>query len=103
MTQSLIFDMDGTLFQTDKILALSLEDTFNQLRLQNKWNDATPIDHYREIMGVPLPKVWSTLLPNHSEEVREEANAYFLERLVKNIKDGQGALYPHVEEVFNIG
>lgn len=100
MTQSLIFDMDGTLFQTNKILELSLEDTFNQLRLQNKWNDATPIDHYREIMGVPLPKVWASLLPNHSEEVREEANTYFLYRLINNIKTGQGALYPHVEEVF---
>ncbi|SFG57620.1 Phosphoglycolate phosphatase, HAD superfamily [Halobacillus alkaliphilus] len=100
MTQSLIFDMDGTLFQTDKILELSLEDTFDQLRLQNEWNDATPIDQYREIMGVPLPKVWAALLPNHSEEVREEANAYFLERLIDNIKAGQGALYPHVKEVF---
>ncbi|MCA1010451.1 HAD hydrolase-like protein [Halobacillus halophilus] len=100
MTQSVIFDMDGTLFQTDRILELSLEDTFNQLRLQNKWNDATPIVQYREIMGVPLPKVWAALLPNHSEEVREEANDYFLECLVKNIKAGQGALYPHVEEVF---
>ena len=27
MLQSLIFDMDGTLFQTDKILELSLDDT----------------------------------------------------------------------------
>ncbi|MGP4074583.1 HAD hydrolase-like protein [Halobacillus sp. K22] len=100
MTQSLIFDMDGTLFQTDKILELSLEDTFDQLRSQNKWNDVTPIDQYREIMGVPLPEVWAALLPNHSKEVREEANAYFLERLIDNIKAGKGALYPHVEEVF---
>ena len=27
MLQALIFDMDGTLFQTDKILELSLDDT----------------------------------------------------------------------------
>ena len=30
MLQALIFDMDGTLFQTDKILELSLDDTFDQ-------------------------------------------------------------------------
>ncbi|AOM05941.1 MTA/SAH nucleosidase / phosphatase [Bacillus cereus AH676] len=32
MLQALIFDMDGTLFQTDKILELSLDDTFDHLR-----------------------------------------------------------------------
>lgn len=51
MLQSLIFDMDGTLFQTEKILELSLDDTFNHLRSLNLWDTVTPIDKYREIMG----------------------------------------------------
>lgn len=101
MLQSLIFDMDGTLFQTDKILELSLDDTFNHLRSLHIWDTVTPIDKYREIMGVPLPKVWEALLPNHSNEVREQSDAYFLERLVENIRSGKGALYPHVKEVFS--
>lgn len=101
MSQSLIFDMDGTLFQTDKILELSLEDAFNHLRSLNKWDTVTPIDKYREIMGVPLPKVWETLLPNHSIEVREQTDAYFLERLIGNISSGKGALYPNVKDVFS--
>ena len=101
MSQSLIFDMDGTLFQTDKILELSLEDTFNHLRSLDKWDTVTPIDKYREIMGVPLPTVWDTLLPNHSIEEREQTDAYFLERLIENIRSGKGALYPNVKEVFS--
>lgn len=101
MLQSLIFDMDGTLFQTEKILELSLDDTFNHLRSLNLWDTVTPIDQYREIMGVPLPKVWEALLPNHSNKVREQTDAYFLERLVENIKSGKGALYPNVKEVFS--
>ncbi|MEO4052622.1 NIF family HAD-type phosphatase [Solibacillus sp. CAU 1738] len=100
MIQSIIFDMDGTLFQTDKILELALDDTFNYLRSLKKWDTITPIDQYRGIMGVPLPKVWEVLLPNHSQEEREQTDAYFLARLVENIKSGKGALYPHVEEVF---
>lgn len=100
MLQSIIFDMDGTLFQTDKILELSLEDTFNHLRSLDKWDSVTPIDKYREIMGVPLPKVWEALLPDHSNEVREQTDAYFLERLIENIRSGEGALYPNVKEVF---
>ncbi|WP_026264126.1 HAD hydrolase-like protein [Paenibacillus terrigena] len=101
MSQSLIFDMDGTLFQTDKILEISLEDAFNHLRDLNEWDSVTPIDKYLEIMGVPLPKVWETLLPNHSNEVREQTDAYFLERLIENIRSGKGALYPNVLEIFN--
>ncbi len=66
LAQSIIFDMDGTLFQTDEILELSLDEAFSRLRSLNKWDKETPIDKYREIMGVPLPKVWETLLPNHS-------------------------------------
>ncbi|EEL05799.1 MTA/SAH nucleosidase / phosphatase [Bacillus cereus BDRD-ST196] len=101
MLQALIFDMDGTLFQTDKILELSLDDTFDHLRSLQLWNTITPIDKYREIMGVPLPKVWEALLPNHSNEVREQTDGYFLERLIENIKSGNGALYPNVKEVFS--
>jgi phosphoglycolate phosphatase-like HAD superfamily hydrolase len=101
MLQSIIFDMDGTLFQTDKILEISLEDAFNRLRSLKKWDKETPIDKYREIMGVPLPKVWEALLPNHSNEVREQMDAYFLGRLIENIRSGKGALYPNVIEVFS--
>lgn len=98
--QAVIFDMDGTLFQTDKILELSLDDAFEVLRAMNQWTGATPIEQYRDIMGVPLPKVWETLLPEHSLEVREQTDAYFLERLIENIRKGQGSLYPNVLEIF---
>lgn len=93
--------MDGTLFQTDKILEISLEDAFNHLRSLDEWDKETPIDKYREIMGVPLPKEWEALLPNHSIEVRERTDAYFLERLIENIRSGKGALYPNAKEVFS--
>ncbi|QGH36978.1 HAD hydrolase-like protein [Gracilibacillus salitolerans] len=93
--------MDGTLFQTDEILELSLDEAFSRLRSLNKWDKETPIDKYREIMGVPLPKVWETLLPNHSVEEREQTDTYFLKRLIENISSGKGALYPNVKEVFS--
>ncbi|MBW3111677.1 HAD hydrolase-like protein [Bacillus sp. MCCB 382] len=100
MAQALIFDMDGTLFQTDKILEASLDDAFERLRSLDQWDAETPIQKYREIMGVPLPKVWETLLPDHSQEEREQTDAFFLERLILNIRQGKGALYPHVQEFF---
>lgn len=100
MLRSVIFDMDGTLFQTDTILEIALEETFAYLRSQNKWDSETPLEKYREIMGVPLPKVWETLLPHYSRMEREETDTYFLERLTENINSGKGKLYPNVKEVF---
>ncbi|MGP4060639.1 HAD hydrolase-like protein [Halobacillus sp. H74] len=101
MAQSFIFDMDGTIFQTDTILERSLEDAFIHLRSLKQWDSSTPIDQYREIMGVPLPEVWEALLPHHSDEIREHMNDYFLERLIENIKSGKGALYSNVKKVFS--
>ncbi|TGB04877.1 HAD hydrolase-like protein [Halobacillus salinus] len=98
MSQAVIFDMDGTLFQTEKILELALEDTFQLMRSKGEWEGTTPIEQYREIMGVPLPEVWDTLLPAHSDELKRVVDAYFLERLVENIHAGSGALYPGVED-----
>lgn len=100
MLRSIIFDMDGTLFQTDTILELALDETFKHLCSIKKWEGATPINKYREIMGVPLPKVWETLLPNHSSEERSYADQYFLKVLIDNIERGNGSLYPNVKEVF---
>lgn len=101
MLEAVIFDMDGTLFQTNKILELSLEETFSVLRSRNEWSSETPTQKYREIMGVPLPVVWETLLPNHSNEIRRIVDEIFLEKLIANINYGNGALYPHVKEVFD--
>ncbi|MCV9900882.1 HAD hydrolase-like protein [Exiguobacterium sp. N5] len=100
MKHAVIFDMDGTLFRTDLILELALDETFEHLRKNGEWDGPTPIDEYRKIMGVPLPVVWKTLLPRHDEQTREEVDAYFLTRLIKNIENGNGALYAGVLELF---
>ncbi|MDA5561246.1 HAD hydrolase-like protein [Exiguobacterium sp. MMG028] len=100
MKHAVIFDMDGTLFRTDLILERALDETFDHLRSEEKWIGPTPIDQYRNIMGVPLPVVWTTLLPQYDEQAREEVDAYFLKRLIKNIQNGNGALYAGVLELF---
>ncbi|MFC4355035.1 HAD family hydrolase [Chryseomicrobium palamuruense] len=96
MTHALIFDMDGTLFRTDLILEPALERTFTSLRQQNLWDGPTPIDTYRDIMGVPLPIVWQTLCSEHPPEVHEESNAYFQQALIELIEEGSGQLYDDV-------
>jgi adenosylhomocysteine nucleosidase len=101
MDIAIIFDMDGTLFQTNTILEPSLIDTFDRLREKGSWSGRTPLEQYQQIMGVPLPAVWETLLPSTSTELREYANELFHERLIENIKKGKGSLYPNVIETLN--
>ncbi|MDX1258817.1 HAD family hydrolase [Exiguobacterium sp. K1] len=99
MKQAYIFDMDGTLFQTDRILGHALEDVFAFLREQGRWTTETPLAEYRAIMGVPLPEVWRTLLPAHTEADRAQADQIFQDALIRHIEQGHGALYPGAEEV----
>ena len=99
MTSAVIFDMDGTLFQTNLILEPALEVTFEQLRQHGQWNRATPIEAYREIIGVPLHVVWETLCPEHSPQMREQSNALFQAALIEQINLGNGALYDGVLQV----
>lgn len=96
MQTAIIFDMDGTLFQTNLILEPALERTFEYLRQNNLWTGATPIEKYREIMGVPLNVVWNTLCPDHSDIIREKSNHYFQAALIEEIRHGNGALYENV-------
>ncbi|MDO7487527.1 HAD hydrolase-like protein [Peribacillus sp. NPDC096622] len=101
MSKAIIFDMDGTLFQTNLILEPALEETFDVLRKENLWDTKTPIEQYRKIMGVPIPVVWETLCPNHSLEIRVKSNEIFHKKLIELIQAQKGALYADVERTLN--
>ncbi|WP_347860991.1 HAD hydrolase-like protein [Salimicrobium sp. PL1-032A] len=98
MTKAIIFDMDGTLFQTEMVLEYALEAVFADLKSEGKWEGEAPLDAYKDIMGVPLSVVWGTLLPEETEQVREKINGKFQGYLISSIREGKGALYPHVKE-----
>ncbi|ATP40538.1 nucleosidase [Solibacillus sp. R5-41] len=96
MQNAIIFDMDGTLFKTHLILEGALEQTFDKLRAELLWEGETPLEKYKEIMGVPLAVVWETLCPHHSLVIRERSNEWFQQFLVLQINAGQGDLYEGV-------
>lgn len=98
MTEAIFFDMDGTLFQTDLILASALEEVFHILRSEGMWEGDTPIEKYRAVMGAPLALVWETLCPEHTVAQHLKNDALFQQILIDHITAGRGALYDGVLE-----
>ena len=93
---AVIFDMDGTLFQTETVLVPALHKTFDRLRREGLWQGDTPVEEYLRILGVPIAEVWRQLMPEASEAVRKQADAWFLEDIIREIEQGNGRLYPEV-------
>jgi phosphoglycolate phosphatase len=98
MTEAIFFDMDGTLFQTDLILASALEEVFHILRSEGMWEGEAPIEKYRAVMGAPLSLVWETLCPQHTVAQQLKNDALFQQILIDHITAGRGALYDGVLE-----
>ncbi|WP_017437492.1 HAD-IA family hydrolase [Saccharococcus caldoxylosilyticus] len=93
---AVIFDMDGTLFQTETVLVPALHKTFDRLRREGLWQGDTPVEEYLRILGVPVLEVWRRLMPEAREAVRGRAAAWFLDDIIDEIEQGNGRLYPDV-------
>lgn len=93
---AVLFDMDGTLFQTEKIIAPALDKTYDYLREIGKWQGETPVEKCLSVLGSTLTEIWRTLLPGESEDIRKEADKLFLKNLIIEIKEGRGQLYEGV-------
>jgi phosphoglycolate phosphatase len=93
---AVIFDMDGTLFQTETVLVPALHKTFDRLRREGLWQGDTPVGKYLQILGVPVSEVWRRLMPQADEAVRRQTDAWFLEDIIREIEQGNGRLYPEV-------
>jgi phosphoglycolate phosphatase len=93
---AVIFDMDGTLFQTETVLVPALHKTFDRLRCEGLWQGDTPVEEYLRILGVPVLEVWRQLMPQADEAVRGRAAAWFLDDIIAEIEQGNGRLYPDV-------
>ncbi|GGD74246.1 HAD family hydrolase [Paenibacillus nasutitermitis] len=96
--QALIFDMDGTLFETDTLLSGVHERIFRTLREEGLYLEPTPpVEKLLGCLGMLLEDIWRTIMPNSSEAARKRADVLMLEYEVEGLEAGEGSLYPHVE------
>ncbi|TCS81585.1 HAD family hydrolase [Tepidibacillus fermentans] len=101
--RAIIFDFDGTLFQTEQLAIPSFIKTFEQLKKDGYFIPILPSKQKMlGVIGMTLEKIWKELLPNLSKEAHEKANRYMLENELKGVKNGLGSLYPKVKETLKV-
>lgn len=97
---AVLFDMDGTLLQTERMSTPAFQKTFEQLREKGLWDQETPSEkELTSVLGMTLEELWEKLLPGASEEVRRLADEWMLENELWLLKQGITDLYPGVREV----
>ncbi len=96
--QAMMFDMDGTLFETETVLLPAYHRTFEQLRHEGLYEGDTPPEQIiLGSLGMLLEDIWARVLPGASRQTVERANELLLEFQLETMQTGVSRLYPHVE------
>lgn len=94
---AILFDMDGTLLQTEKLSTPAFQRTFDQLRKKGLWDGETPDEsEITNVLGMTIDQVWKKLLPGASDEAIEAADTFLLENEIQLIHERVTDLYPGV-------
>jgi phosphoglycolate phosphatase len=97
--EAMLFDLDGTLFQTETLLLPAYEAAFNEMRAEGSYAGETPpAERILSSLGMLLEHIWQRVLPEASLEVRKRADETLLKHQMAMLEQGIGALYPGVQE-----
>ncbi|MDQ6422353.1 HAD family hydrolase [Paenibacillus sp. LHD-117] len=96
---AVIFDMDGTLFETDTLLVSVHQRVFRTLREEGLYMGKTPpVELLLSCLGMLLEDIWRKVMPDSSEEARARADVLLLQYELEGLEAGEGELYPQVKE-----
>ncbi|TQR29649.1 HAD hydrolase-like protein [Brevibacillus brevis] len=97
---AILFDMDGTLLQTEKLSTPAFIRTFDQLRQKGLWQGETPDERELiNVLGMTIEQIWDKLLPGASEEATRSADAFLLDNEIQLLKERVTELYPDVKSI----
>ncbi len=101
--EAMIFDMDGTLFQTETALLPAYHRMFDVLRAEGLYTGETPPERLiLGSLGMLLEEIWQIVIPDADENVRNRANDLLLELQLEVLKGGEALLYPDVKETLEM-
>nr|WP_128657060.1 HAD hydrolase-like protein [Paenibacillus sp. 598K] len=96
--EAILFDMDGTLLQTETLLVHVHERLFRQLYAEGLYTKEMPsVDVMLGCLGMLLEDIWRKVMPDGSPEAHSRADELMLQYELEGLEAGQGDLYPGVE------
>ncbi|AEI39816.1 HAD family hydrolase [Paenibacillus mucilaginosus] len=99
MPEAMIFDVDGTLFQTETLLLPAYHATFDRLRSEGLYVGETPPEQYiLGSLGMLLEHIWQQVIPESDVAVHRRADELLLHYQVEGMARGEGLLYEGVAE-----
>ncbi|MFB6367155.1 HAD family hydrolase [Paenibacillus elgii] len=97
--EAMIFDLDGTLFQTETLLLPAYHATFEQLRAEGLFQGETPDEkHILSGLGMLLEHIWQLVMPDVDVTVHRRADELLLKLQVEGMARGEGKLYDGVAD-----
>lgn len=100
--EAVIFDMDGTLFQTETLLETAHSRLFDTLAREGLYTkEAPPIERVVGSLGMVLEDIWKRVMPDGSPEAHARANELLLRYELEELAKGRGHLYPGVKETLS--
>jgi phosphoglycolate phosphatase len=97
--EAVIFDMDGTLFETDTLLVPVHHRVFETLREERLYEHETPpVERLLSCLGMLLEDIWRQVMPDGTEAARKRADELLLQYELEGLERGEGQLYPYVEQ-----
>lgn len=96
---TIIFDLDGTLFQTEKVAVPAFQETFRRLKEAGEFQGDIPGEEkIYSVFGLTHQELWQVLLPDAPPILKEKADRYMLQNELELFRQGKGAIYPGVRE-----
>ncbi len=97
--ESMIFDLDGTLFRSESIFIEAYHLAFDRLREEGHYSGETPPEKVLlGSLGLLLEQIWANVLPEASIRVRERLNELVLKVQLELLAAGKGEIYAGVAE-----
>jgi phosphoglycolate phosphatase len=96
--EAMIFDLDGTLFQTETLLLPAYHATFAQMRSEGIYEGETPPEaRILGALGMLLAEIWIKVMPEQAENVHRRADDLLLQYQMDGLQRGEGELYRGVK------
>lgn len=103
LPEAMLFDLDGTLFQTETLLLPAYHATFDELRAKGLYEGETPPEErILGALGMLLEHIWMRVMPEEPIATHQEADKLLIKYQVQGLQEGRGVLYEGVAETLQI-